>query len=280
MWPGLPVLMEPWWGLHVAWSASAHGNMVGSVCGLAMDCQCSWKRGGVCMWPGLPVLMETWWGLHVAWTASAHGNVVGTACGLDCQCSWKRGGDCMWPGLPVLMETWWGLHVAWNASGHGNMVGTACGHGNVVGTEDRGVSENEMNMGTYTNVGYLHWLVQLNVPEIQEFHVQGLYQEIMPSFDLTCLCCHLVWCSKLIIFTSEVVIENIQIQQDSSVRSLCPTRWTVRTGAMQAIVTNYETLQSTIEVSSHGTDDCSRRAGGVLAVMQSFRHTLASSCLF
>ena len=30
---------------------------------------------------------------------------------------------------------------------------------------------------------------------------------------------------------------------------------------------NYETLQSAMEVSSHGTDDCSRRASGVLAVM-------------
>lgn len=39
---------------------------------------------------------------------------------------------------------------------------------------------------------------------------------------------------------------------------------------MQAIVRNYETLRSTMEVSSHGTDDCSRRAGGVLAVMDRF----------
>ena len=66
----------------------------------------------------------------------------------------------------------------------------------------------------------------------------------------------------------QAVFESIQSQQDSpnsSIRSLCPTRWTMRTGAMQAIVMNYETLQSTMEVSSHGTDECSRRAGGVLA---------------
>ena len=71
----------------------------------------------------------------------------------------------------------------------------------------------------------------------------------------------------------QVVFESIQKQQDppnSSIRPLCPTRWTVRTGAMQAIVMNYETLQSTMEVSSHGTDDCSRRASGVLAVMDKF----------
>ena len=71
----------------------------------------------------------------------------------------------------------------------------------------------------------------------------------------------------------QVVFENIQNQQDShnsSIRSLCPTRWTVRTGAMQAIVTNYETLQSAMEVSSHGTDDCSRRAGGIVAIIDKF----------
>ena len=55
----------------------------------------------------------------------------------------------------------------------------------------------------------------------------------------------------------QVVFKSIQAQQgslNSSIRSLCPTRWTVRTGAMQAIVTNYETLQSSMEASSHGSD--------------------------
>ena len=71
----------------------------------------------------------------------------------------------------------------------------------------------------------------------------------------------------------QVLFENIKTQQDSqtsSIRSLCPTRWTVRTGAMQAIVANYEVLHETMEKSSHGTDDCSRRAGGVLALMERF----------
>ena len=39
---------------------------------------------------------------------------------------------------------------------------------------------------------------------------------------------------------------------------------------MQAIVVNYEVLRETIETSSHGTDNCSRRAGGLLAVMDRF----------
>ena len=73
----------------------------------------------------------------------------------------------------------------------------------------------------------------------------------------------------------QVVFENIKMQQDSptsrsSIRSLCPTRWTVRTVAMQAILANYETLQATMEAASHGTDDCSRRAAGVMVIMDKF----------
>jgi len=49
----------------------------------------------------------------------------------------------------------------------------------------------------------------------------------------------------------QVTLENIQKQQEHSstlgIRTLCPTRWTVRTGAMQAIVTNYEALRETME---------------------------------
>ena len=72
----------------------------------------------------------------------------------------------------------------------------------------------------------------------------------------------------------QVTFECIQKQQEypssSGLRTLCPTRWTVRTGAMQAIITNYEALRETMVVASHGTDDCSRRANGILALMDRF----------
>ena len=65
----------------------------------------------------------------------------------------------------------------------------------------------------------------------------------------------------------ECVLENVQRQQESSggskIKSLCPTRWTARTGAMQAIINNYVALRETMEISSHGMDDCSRRANGL-----------------
>ena len=70
------------------------------------------------------------------------------------------------------------------------------------------------------------------------------------------------------------MFEAIQTQQgsysNSGIRTLCPTRWTVRTGAMQAIISHYQALQETMEMSSHGSDDCSRRANGILALMERF----------
>ena len=72
----------------------------------------------------------------------------------------------------------------------------------------------------------------------------------------------------------QVTFEGIQKPQEcpsnSGIRTLCPTRWTVRTDAIQAIITNYEALHETMEVASQGTDDCSRRANGILALMDRF----------
>lgn len=73
----------------------------------------------------------------------------------------------------------------------------------------------------------------------------------------------------------QAMFESIQNQEEPrtvtmGIRTLCPTRWTVRTGAMQAIITNYKTLEMTMEEASHGTDDCSRRASGVAALMEKF----------
>ena len=44
----------------------------------------------------------------------------------------------------------------------------------------------------------------------------------------------------------------------------------VRTGDVQAILNNYESLQKTMDAASYRTDDCSRRAGGNLAMMDKF----------
>ena len=73
----------------------------------------------------------------------------------------------------------------------------------------------------------------------------------------------------------QVMFESIQKMEEPQavsmgIQTLCSTRWTVRTGAMQAITTNYKTLEVTMEEASHGTDDCSRCASGVAALMEKF----------
>ena len=73
----------------------------------------------------------------------------------------------------------------------------------------------------------------------------------------------------------QVVFERVQGEGNDSqkpgIRTLCPTRWTVHTTAMQRILDNYETLCTMMEESSHGSDDCSRRACGALALMEKFQ---------
>ena len=57
----------------------------------------------------------------------------------------------------------------------------------------------------------------------------------------------------------------------TGLRPLCPTRWTVRTGAINAVIKNYpailQALQITVDTSY---DDYGRRANGLLAQLQRF----------
>ena len=72
----------------------------------------------------------------------------------------------------------------------------------------------------------------------------------------------------------QVILETVKNQQELSstagIRTLCPTCWTVHTGALQAILNNYESLRETFEISSKGSGECARRANGVLALMDRF----------
>jgi len=55
------------------------------------------------------------------------------------------------------------------------------------------------------------------------------------------------------------------------IRPLCPTRWTVRTGAIKSVLDNYEALLNTMEeLNECCDDDYGRRAGGILTKMSKF----------
>ena len=56
-----------------------------------------------------------------------------------------------------------------------------------------------------------------------------------------------------------------------NLRPLCPTRWTVRSGAIKAILSNYSTLQSTLEeILDTGRDEYAMKAGGFSRQLQQF----------
>lgn len=57
----------------------------------------------------------------------------------------------------------------------------------------------------------------------------------------------------------------------STLKPLCPTRWTVRTGAIDSVLQNYEVLCSALEeIHASGNDEYSIKAAGFLSLMEKF----------
>ena len=65
----------------------------------------------------------------------------------------------------------------------------------------------------------------------------------------------------------------LQCQAKSkSLKLLCPTRWTVRAAAIDAILSNYSILEVALEeFNTETNDEYGRKAGGLLALMEKFR---------
>ena len=55
-----------------------------------------------------------------------------------------------------------------------------------------------------------------------------------------------------------------------SLRTLCPTRWTVRHGSINSILSNYQTLITTLDTVQQGHDEYAAKAKGLLTQMESF----------
>ena len=55
-----------------------------------------------------------------------------------------------------------------------------------------------------------------------------------------------------------------------TLKPLCPTRWTVRTEAIQAVLANYHLLQEALELIQQGTDEYAMKAVGYLNSMEKF----------
>ena len=56
-----------------------------------------------------------------------------------------------------------------------------------------------------------------------------------------------------------------------SMKMLCPTQWTVRTGALEAIIENYSVLLETmLNVQNSGKDEYTMKAAGFLQPLDKF----------
>ena len=55
-----------------------------------------------------------------------------------------------------------------------------------------------------------------------------------------------------------------------SLRTLCPTRWTVRGGSIESVLRNYELLQEALCEIQEGHDEYAAKAHGILTRMESF----------
>ena len=70
------------------------------------------------------------------------------------------------------------------------------------------------------------------------------------------------------------LFKSLQSQLSPSapgLKPLCPTRWTVRTGAIDSIIVNYGVLCDCLtEVNAEGRDEYAIRAGGILHLMEKF----------
>ena len=55
-----------------------------------------------------------------------------------------------------------------------------------------------------------------------------------------------------------------------NLKPLCPTRWTVRTRAIGAVLTNYSLLLDALEIIQRGKDEYAMKANGYLTSMQQF----------
>ena len=70
------------------------------------------------------------------------------------------------------------------------------------------------------------------------------------------------------------LFSTLQIQLSpgaKSLKPLCPTRWTVRTSAISAVLSNYTVLCTALaEINAVTHDDYGRKAGGLLALMDKF----------
>ena len=64
--------------------------------------------------------------------------------------------------------------------------------------------------------------------------------------------------------------KNIGDLPTPGLRTLCPTRWTIRHASINSVLLNYKVLQETLDEVQKGRDDYAAKARGILSRMETF----------
>ena len=86
--------------------------------------------------------------------------------------------------------------------------------------------------------------------------------------------------------SKQLAFSNGENTTGTSLRTLCPTRWTVRHTAIESILLNYDTLKATLEEVEKGHDEYAAKAHGMLIQLEMFdtffeltlAHLIFSTC--
>ena len=98
----------------------------------------------------------------------------------------------------------------------------------------------------------------------------GIWVKYESVFKLLASNCRLIRASpkRLAFFKNLKAQMNLQT---TGIKPLCPTRWTVRTGALDAIIKNYEVIYMELDiVGKDSNDESSNKSPGLKALMEKF----------
>ena len=107
-------------------------------------------------------------------------------------------------------------------------------------------------------------------------------QEVTRKIELVRNCMHFIFnLVQLIKFSpkrqslfnavqKDITLSNSESSTSPGLRTLCPTRWTVRHSAIDSILKNYGALMETLSVVKCGSDEYAAKATGLLTQMESF----------
>ena len=68
----------------------------------------------------------------------------------------------------------------------------------------------------------------------------------------------------------KVLQQQLHPHEALGLKHICPTRWTVRTAALNSVLKNYHVIMQDLDEISEAGIDASSKAAGIIALMEKF----------